>query len=206
MLATSGTQAATFSADTAVANSIFSSDYVAENTINGSGLPGGFGPTDTHADYAQGNHWTSNGASPTDEYIEWGFSSVKTVGGLYIWNHLSNIIASNSVYEPISFDLTFKDGGGGTLLEFEAVSLTPDTNGASESFTLSAPLSNVGSVLFEVKATQGSPTYTGLAEVLFSDSVIAGADVTLNAVPLPAPAWLLLAGMAGMAGVRRLRR
>lgn len=198
--------AATFSADTASASSFFDGSYLPSNTIDGSGLPGGFGPSDIHADYAVNNHWTTDGTNPTEEWIEWTFINPQTVGGIYIWNHLSNIISSNSQYEPTVFDLTLEDGSGNAIFFFDDVSLTPDTAGASESFTFTAPVANVYSVLFEVEQTQGSPNYTGLAEVLFDDSVIAGADVTLSTIPLPAAAWMLLAGIGGLAGARRLRR
>lgn len=198
--------AATFSANSATASSFFDGNYVPTNTIDGSGLPGGFGPSDIHANYAQGNHWTTaSGTDPLDQFIEWGFTTAQTLGGIYIWNHLSNIIASNAEYEPTLFDLTLKDSGGNTIIFFDDVGLTPDTAGASESFTFDAPILNVSSVLFEVEQTQGSPSFTGLAEVLFDDSVISGADVTLSAIPLPAGVWMLLAGIGGLAGARRLR-
>ena len=159
-------QAATFSADTATASSFFDGSYLPTNTINGSGLPGGFGPSDIHADYATNNHWTTaSGTDPLDQSIEWGFNTAQTLGGVYIWNHLSNIIASNSQYEPTLFDLTLKDSGGNTIFFFDDVSLTPDTGGESESFTFDAPVLNVSSVLFEVEQTQGSPNFTGLAEL-----------------------------------------
>ena len=209
--AAGATQAATFSPDIATASSFFSSGYVPENTIDGSGLPGGFGPSDTHATYVFGNHWTTGiNTNPVDQFIEWGFTSSTTIGGMYIWNHLSNGAADYDGYEPTLFDLSFRDSSGGTLAFFDDVPLTPDTAGASESFGFANPVANVSWVLFEVEATQLSTTsYTGLAEVLFSDTAIVTADVTLGSttpVPLPAAAWMLIAGIAGLAGARRLRR
>jgi hypothetical protein len=67
--------AALISPDAATASSQFSGSYVAENTINGTGLPVNFTAVDAHADYAQGNQWTTNGSAPTDESITWTFNS-----------------------------------------------------------------------------------------------------------------------------------
>ena len=139
-----------------------------------------------------------------DQFIEWGFESPTTIGGMYIWNHRGEEIDYTTL-----FDLTLLDSSFGTLAFFDDVPLTPDTTGASESFGFANPVANVSSVQFEVEATQSSTTYTGLAEVLFSDTAIVTADVTLGSttpVPLPAAAWMLIAGIAGLAGARRLRR
>ena len=53
----------------ATASTEYSSLYDIGNTIDGSGLPGGFGLTDVHADYATNNHWTTNGDTVSAQSI-----------------------------------------------------------------------------------------------------------------------------------------
>jgi len=177
--------AATLSADTATASSEATASYVAENTINGSGLSSANDPSATHADYFPGNHWTSNSISPLDQYIDWGFNTTQTLGGIYIWNHGSNGgIAANSGYEPTLFDLTLYDDGDNIIESFDDVALAPDTN-ISQAFAFSSLITGVTRVRFDVEAVQSTPNFTGLAEVLFDDSnTIFGA--TVLGAPMPA--------------------
>ena len=202
--------AATFSPDGATASSFFSGSYDPANTIDGSGLGGpGFAPTDIHATYVADNHWTSAGGSVAlDQWIEWSFAAPATIGGVWIWNHLSNGVAANAFYEPTEFSLTFYDALDTVLASFSGVALAPQpvggTPGASQGFTLNAPLSGVSAVRFDVDGKEGPNSYTGLAEVLFSDEAIAGAT-RLSAVPLPATGLLLIAALGGIAATRRRR-
>lgn len=208
-------EAATFSPSGATASSFFNANYDPGNTIDGSGLPSGFGPGDTHANYAAGNHWTTDGTSPLDEWIEWEFSGGATIGGLYIWNHLSNVISSNSFYEPTLFSLTFLDSFDATIASFSGIGLLPQPGtaglGTSQAFSLGTVLTGVYAVRFDVDGKEGptgtSSAYTGLAEVLFSDLQISGATVVgpVSEVPLPASGLLLLAALGG-AGLVRKRR
>ena len=200
-------EAAVISADTATASSEFSGAYLAENTIDGSGLSAAGDPSATHADYARFNHWTTGiGTNATDQSITWGFTSAATVGGIYIWNHLSNNISSNSGYEPTLFDLTLLDAGGNQLAFFDDVDLTPDTN-LAQAFSFGTTYAGVSSITFDVEAVQSSNNYTGLAEVLFDSSAnIAGATDLgggMAAVPLPAGLPLLLGAFAALFGLRR---
>jgi len=208
-LAAGSAQSATFGADTASASSEFSGSFVAENTINGSGLSSAGDPNASHADYVGGNHWTTRRSDTVGAFIEWGFAGPVDLGGLYIWTHRSNVIASNAFYEPTLFDLTFFDLADVALATFTDVDLAPDTD-LSQSFTLSSVLTGVSSVRFTVKETQGSTPFTGLGEVLFDDAIITSNGTTVldaaPAVPLPAGLPLMLAGLGAFAVMRRARQ
>lgn len=189
--------AALFKPDTATASSEFSSGYVAENTINGSGLPSLLDINAPHETYVFGNHWTTSGDSPTDQHIVWGFGAGRDVGGLYIWNHLSNNIAANSGYEPVLFDLTLFDAGNNILELFDDLDLQPNTN-VAQLVDLGAVYSNVASVRFDVEATESSGSYTGLAEVVFTSES--------SSIPEPASLAVIGAGLLGWAFARRSRK
>lgn len=203
LLAT-GAAAATFSADDATASTEFNSNYVAKNTINGSGLSAPGDPAATHATYTTGNHWTTTGEA-VGAFIDWSFDDPQTLGGLYIWNHRSNNIATNAFYEPVLFGLTISDAGNNVLASFTGVPLAPNTD-QSQAFSLTSLLTGVSTVRFTVEATENnnaSTNLTGLAEVLFDDALIAGATSLAAPIPLPAGLPLLLAGMGGLALLRR---
>lgn len=194
-------QAAIITPDTATASSQFGSgsSYAPINTINGSGLTAPITPSSLHANYASssgGNHWTTDGTNPLDEWIEWGFNTAQTIGGIYIWNHRSNNIANNSGYEPVLFDLTLYDGANNPLLTLNDVALLPDVASAQTiSFALT---SNVSRVRFDVEQTQSSRNYTGLAEVRF--------DTTSPASEVPEPTTVsLITGSLGLALLIRRR-
>lgn len=178
--------------DTAVASSEFISgfDGRAVNTINGSGLPAGFGPADVHADYGSGNHWTTLSGNPTEQFIIWGFAIPQFLDTIYIWNHLSTVPpANNSGYDVTLFDLTLFDSSDNVLLALTGINLAPDT-ATSQSFVF-GPTAGVSSVRFDIRAVQNSSTqFTGLAEVGF------------NVVPEP-PSLLLLALASATIGMIR---
>lgn len=184
--------------DTATASSDFGStlSYAAINTINGSGLTAPITPSLAHANYAAGNHWTTDGSSPLDEWIEWGFNTPQTLGTIYIWNHRSNNIAANPGYEPILFDLTLFDASNNVLLFLNNVALLPDVATAQAiTFALTG---NVSRVRFDVEQTQSSTTYTGLAEVRFDSTVV-------STVPEPSTISLLGSGL-GLAFLLRRKK
>jgi hypothetical protein len=101
------------SPDTAVASSEFTAgfDGLAIHTIDGSGLPPNFTVSDAHAAYFSGNHWTSTGGPPANEFITWGFTIPQTLDAIFIWNHQSSVPpAVNSGYDVTQYDLTVFDG------------------------------------------------------------------------------------------------
>ena len=177
-------QAVLVAPDTATASSYFASDpsdfrFAPSNTIDGSGLPGGYGPTDAHADYAfdsgsrTGNHWTTSGqGNPTDEFITWSFNIPQTLDAIHIWNHRSTMPpAGNSEYDVTLFDLTVFDSTSNVLLTFNDMRLTPDT-ASGQTFSFGSALAAVSSIRFDIEATQGTPNFTGLAEVAFNTAAI----------------------------------
>lgn len=177
-------QAALIIPDTATASSEFNSNYLAVNTINGSGMPVGYDTASAHADYATNNHWTTASGDVIGATIDWGFDTPTTLGQIFIWTHRSNIIAANSGYEPTRFDLELFDDSNGSLLLWENVALAPDTAFA-QGFTFPTLIDDVSTVRFTVRETQLSTTnFTGLAEVAFT------------AVPEPSSTLLLGAGFS----------
>ena len=160
--------------DTATASSEFSSNFLAEYTIDGSRLPVGFDQNDLHGPYTFGNnHWTSaSRTTPTDQFIEWGFDNPQTLGTIYIWNHQSTRPpANNTGYDVTLFDLTLFDDFDNVLYSSNNLQLAPNTYNA-QVFSFGRAISNVSRVLFEIEAVQSSPNFTGLAEVGFDTTAV----------------------------------
>lgn len=183
--------------DTAVASSEFTASFDgrAVHTIDGSGLPAGFGPSDSHSAYASGNHWTTaSGTTPTTQFITWGFATPQILDTIYIWNHQSNAPpANNTGYDVTLFDLTLFDVTNTVLLSLNDVALAPDT-AIAQAFSFGGPIAGVSSVRFDVEAVQSSPTFTGLAEVGF------------NLIPEPSSLALGFIGVATGFGISWHRR
>ncbi|QYK52584.1 MAG: PEP-CTERM sorting domain-containing protein [Fimbriimonadaceae bacterium] len=160
--------------DSATALSQFSSGYDIGNAIDGSGLPSGFTPSSVHATYASGNHWTtaSNAINNGTAKATFVFNSDVTIGTYYMWNHLSNGIASNGLYAVTRFDLVLKDSGNNVLYSMLNQSALPNVHTA-QSFGF-VPVSGVRTVEFSILAN-GQPTnnsYTGVAEVAFDTEAV----------------------------------
>jgi hypothetical protein len=198
-----GAQAAVVQPNTATASSFFSSDYVPENTINGSGLQGPVGTLPNHDAYSaagSGNHWTTSAAGNVlDNWIQWGFGSAQTLDTIHLWNHQSNGgLANNSGYDVGNFSLTFLDAGLNTLGTYSGT-LAFDSN-AAQSFNFGA-LSGISFVRFDVNGVQNANTpYTGLAEVAFG-TVVASVGVPDGG----STAALLAASLLGFVAFSRRR-
>ncbi len=174
-----------FRPDSASATSVFSSGYVVANAINGSGLPANFGPLDSHATYASGNHWTTANGRTIGESATFSFTTPKVVGAFYMWAHRSNGVASNPNYAVTRFDLVFRDAAGATLATLPNLVGLPNILTA-QTYTFTQ-VTNVSSVQFIVRATlnNNSSPYTGLAEVGFDPcvSVVSGAPADVDMCP-----------------------
>lgn len=187
-LASAGTL---FQPDSAIAGSEFSNSYLITNAINGSGLPAGFDLDSVHSTYVQNNHWTtrSGALAAGDAWAQFFFDAPVTIGNFHMWNHLSNGVASDPGYAITLFNLELYDADDVLLESITNVSALPNI-AVAQSF--SVPLTeNVSSVILTILANNGSPRYTGLAEVAF-DSV-------------PAPGSFALIALGGLAASRRRR-
>lgn len=190
-------QAVFFQPDSATAMSEFSSSYDIGNAIDGSGLPVGFGPTDSHGTYIQNNHWTTqaNAINAGTAKATFNFDNDVTIGTFYMWNHRSDGVASNGLYAVSLFDLVLKDQNGDVLYSLANVSAVANV-ATAQSFAF-IPVSGVRSVDFTILAN-GQPTnnsYTGVAEVGFDT----------EGVPEPATMIGIVAAL-GFAARRRARK
>ncbi len=172
-------------ADAATATSEFSSSYRVINTINGTGLPSNFGPLDPHATYAVNNHWTTAANRTIGESATFTFNTPKTLGGMHMWAHRSNGVASNPYYAVTLFDLVLRDAQGNQLAEFKNLTGQPNVLIAQPvAFDVTE---NVSSIQFIVRATLNNNVspYTGLAEVLFETCFPATSAAPLSVSSCP---------------------
>ena len=115
--------------DSATAESEFSGSYDIGNAIDGSGLPEDFTPADPHATYVPNNHWTTraNAIPNGTANATFFFDEPQDLGRFYMWNHRSNGVASDSFYEVMLFDLTFRDSDGAELYSMLDVAAVGET-------------------------------------------------------------------------------
>jgi hypothetical protein len=166
------TQGALFQPDSATASSEFNSLFDIGNTIDGSGLPVNFGPSDSHSSYAVDNHWTTAANQVLGTSASFDFNNDATIGTFYLWNHRSNDISANPYYAVTLFDLILRDVNNLPVLSLLNQSALGGVSTAQGYSFL--PLSGVRSVDFIIRSNQGltqgsNPNYTGLAEVAFSE-------------------------------------
>jgi hypothetical protein len=188
--------------NTATASSNAGSSYVPTNTINGSGLLGPVSTLPNHGPYTSssgGNHWTSDGSAPLNEWIQWGFTTAQTLDTIYVWNHQSTTsLAINANYDVTAFTLTFFDSSN-TQIGTYSNTLAVDS-AAAQAFNFGV-LSGISSVRFDINGTQGSTNYTGLAEVAFNT-----ASPTSGTVPdTGASVGLLSTSLLGLFAFSRRR-
>jgi hypothetical protein len=200
--AATAAQAQLIRPDSAVAGSTFNSNYDIGNAIDGSGLPAGFTLASLHANYAVNNHWTTqNGAiAAGTAWAEFSFLAPQTLGEFHLWNHRSNVIASNSFYAVTQFDLILEDASGAVLASvLDVPAIGGLGTGAVQSFSF-PQVANVSTVRFVIDANSTPPghagvNYTGVAEVAFGVGV----------VPEPGTWAMLAAGLVLLGGAVRRR-
>jgi hypothetical protein len=194
--------AAVIQPDTVTASSNAGTDYQPINTINGSGLAGAVSSLPSHGAYSNsgtGNHWTSDGSGPTNEWIQWGFTTPQGLDTIYIWNHQSTTpLAANANYDVTAFSLTFYNASNGVLGTYSNT-LAVDSS-AAQAFNFGY-LGGVSFVKFDVDGTQGSTNYTGLAEVAFNT-----ATAPAGVPDAGSTASLFAGGMVALAMIARRRR
>jgi hypothetical protein len=156
-----------FQPDGATAGSEFSSLYDIGNTRDGSGLPPRFTIFSPHATYTTNNHWTTKAGAlqAGTAWASFTFTSERTIGTFHMWNHRSNGIAADPGYAVTLFDLKMYDVAGVLLFELLNQAAAPNVLEA-QSFCFE-PVDGVRRVDFIIRANNGSPNYTGLAEVAF---------------------------------------
>ena len=188
---TSVASAQLFQPNSATATSEFSASYDILNTIDGSGLPVNFTPASVHATYAVNNHWTTRPGAlgNNNAAASFFFTAPVTIGTFHMWNHLSNGVAADPGYAVTRFDMRLFDSSNNELFALLNQSAVPNVFTA-QSFTFS-PVANVSRIDFRVLANNGSPNYTGLAEVAFES--------------IPSPGALALLGLGGLVATRRRR-
>jgi hypothetical protein len=156
-----------FQPDGATAGSEFSGLYDIGNTRDGSGLTVPFTIFSPHATYETNNHWTTKAGAlqAGNAWASFTFNSDRTIGTFHMWNHRSNGIASDPGYAVTLFNLRMYDVNGALLFELLNQPATPNVPEA-QSFCFE-PVDGVRRVDFTILANNGSPNYTGLAEVAF---------------------------------------
>lgn len=191
-------QAALIQPDSATASSEFSGSFDIGNAIDGSGLPANFTVLDGHANYGAHNHWTTQANQvPNNSYATFMFDNPQTLYSFNLWNHRSNVIASNSEYAVTDFTLIFKDSSGATLLTLS--NLTALAGIAEAQNYNFAAVSGVSAIDFIINSNlrfdngNASPNYTGVAEVAFNGTV----------VPVPAAIWLFASALLGIMSLNR---
>lgn len=153
----------------ATASSEWSGSYAVAHTIDGSGLPDGFGPEAAHADYTQGNHWSTGRNDVEGAWAEYSFAQPVDINTFWMWNHRSTPpLAYSENYAITRFDLEFFDASDQSIELLTDLTAQPDV-ATAQTFTF-ATMQNVSSVRLTVRANAGEPEVTGLAEVRFGTS------------------------------------
>ncbi|MBL9149328.1 MAG: dockerin type I repeat-containing protein [Phycisphaerae bacterium] len=158
----------TFRPDAATAGSEFSGLYDIGNAIDGSGLPARWTIFSLHANYTTNNHWTTKAGAlqAGNAWASFTFNTDRTVGTFHLWNHRSNGIASDPGYAVTLFELRMYDAANELLFVLPNQTALP--NLAEAQHFCWEPVSGVRRVDLKIIQNNGSPNYTGVAEVAFS--------------------------------------
>lgn len=189
--------------DRATAESEYSSSYDIGNAIDGSGLPSGFIPGNSHGTYAVNNHWTTQAGALGQgrSNASFFFDNGTTIGAFHLWNHRSNGVAADPGYAVTLFDLILRDQAGEVIFQIIDVAALPNVLTAQTYSFTTVP--GVYRVDFRIKANNGSPNYTGVAEVGFDNGLTpCPADLDCDRAITTGDLVLMLArfGQAGLAG------
>lgn len=167
-----------FQPDSATAGSEFSASYDIGNAIDGSGLTLPLCLTQGHATYTTHNHWTTKAGALNagTAFADFVFADGATVGSFILWNHRSDGVAADPGYAVTLFDLELFDEAGGLL---HALRSQPAVPGVSAAQTFSfAPVDHVHHAKLTILDNNGSPNYTGVAEVAFAAAATCPGDLS----------------------------
>jgi hypothetical protein len=166
-----------FQPDSATASSEWSSLYRVAYTIDGSGLPPDFGPTDPHSNYVGNNHWTTGDGDVVGAWARFAFDEPAAIDTFWMWNHRSTVPpAFSEFYAVRRFDLQFFDASEQLIGEF--LNLSAERNVTTAQVYRFPLMTGVRSVRLTVRENHGEPRVTGLAEVAFGRSLSLQADGT----------------------------
>ena len=194
---------------TPVSESASSEFYPQVNTINGSGLAFTTPTTITSIadlpkhDQNQANMWITFGT--TSGTITFDLGSTKTIDTLYVWNYAegsggnpaflnrgsSNVtIYADNTANPTTFVQSF------VFNKAAPSALTPQTdfNTPVDAYTLASPVT-ARYIKFDIATNWGDPSFVGLSEVRFGDTIAA----------VPEPTTFAMLGLGGLIVGRRMR-
>ncbi len=168
-----------FQPDSATAGSEFSGSYDIGNAIDLSGMSD-LCVTASHSTYVQNNHWTTKAGAINagTAFANFFFDEDTTIGSFLLWNHRSDGVAADPGYAVTSFDLRLYDVGDNVLYESLSTPALPNTP-TVQTYNF-APVDGVRRVEFVVLTNNGSPNYTGVAEVAFAQTATCPGDLNAD--------------------------
>jgi hypothetical protein len=181
----------------ATASTNYSSSYLIDFTIDGSGLPENFTLSSLHADYTVNNHWTTQIGDITGAFADFDLGTEQSLTHLYLWNHRSNSPPAFSTgYAVTQFDLSFFNANNQEITVLNNLSAVGGT-AAVQTFAFDQ-VDFVKRVRLTIDANNGDSVVTGFGEVRFG----------FTAIPEPSTYALLTGGglLAAFAAWRRRRR
>jgi hypothetical protein len=137
------------------------------------------------------------------------FSSGTVGGGLTVnWNPaVLNFVSINLTFPG---DKTFQGITTGNLstglLSFYVGNLNDVNTGSFNIASLTFAGSGLGTSAVDLGAYVGQPWYDGSFSLINPQPTLVDGSVQVNAVPIPAAAWLLGSGLVGLVAIRRRMR